>query len=344
VNTYKYLLLIVGFAENCIMILRALVLIVIISLGLLSAPQAADAQKAGKVYRIGWLGPTYGIYHEVFLKKLGRLGWVEGQDFIMEYRSVEGKFDRLAEHAAELVALEVDLILTTLTPSTHAAKNATSTIPIVFTIVEDPVGEGLVASLARPGGNLTGLSNNIIEIAGKVLQLLNEAVPGASRVAYLWNPDLDRIARLALEEIQTAANTLGVELQSVKVTNAGDFEPAFSSMVNEQAQALVVLAGPLMVENTTRIVDLSLKNRLPLMVNGSSTWVQSGALMSYTPPYSPQFRRAARLVDKIFKGGNPGEIPVELPKIYDFAINLKTARELGITIPQSLLWANKVIE
>jgi putative ABC transport system substrate-binding protein len=206
------------------------------------------------------------------------------------------------------------------------------------------VGDGFVASLARPGGNLTGLSNNTIEIAGKVLQLLNEAVPGASRVAYLWNPDLDRIARLALEEIQTAANTLGVELQSVKVTNAGDFEPAFSSMVNEQAQALVVLAGPLMVENTTRIVDLSLKNRLPLMVNGSSTWVQSGALMSYTPPYSPQFRRAARLVDKIFKGGNPGEIPVELPKIYDFAINLKTARELGITIPQSLLWANKVIE
>jgi putative ABC transport system substrate-binding protein len=326
------------------MILRAIVLLLVIPVGILSAPQAANAQKAGKVYRIGWLGPTYGIYHEVFLKKLGRLGWVEGQDFIMEYRSVEGKFDRLADHAAELVNLKVDVILTTLTPSTHAAKNATSTIPIVFTIVEDPVGEGFVASLARPGGNLTGLSNNIIEIAGKVLQLLNEAVPGASRVAYLWNPDLDRIARLALEEIQTAANTLGVELQSVKVTNAGDFEPAFSSMVNEQAQALVVLAGPLMVENTTRIVDLSLKNRLPLMVNGSSTWVQSGALMSYTPPYSPQFRRAARLVDKIFKGANPGEIPVELPKIYDFAINLKTARDLGITIPQSLLWANKVIE
>jgi putative ABC transport system substrate-binding protein len=326
------------------MILRAIVLLLVIPVGILSAPQAANAQKAGKVYRIGWLGPTYGIYHEVFLKKLGRLGWVEGQAFIMEYRSVKGKFDRLADHAAELVNLKVDVILTTLTPSTHAAKNATSTIPIVFTIVEDPVGEGFVASLARPGGNLTGLSNNIIEIAGKVLQLLNEAVPGASRVAYLWNPDLDRIARLALEEIQTAANTLGVELQSVKVTNAGDFEPAFSSMVNEQAQALVVLAGPLMVENTTRIVDLSLKNRLPLMVNGSSTWVQSGALMSYTPPYSPQFRRAARLVDKIFKGGNPGEIPVELPKIYDFAINLKTARELGITIPQSLLWANKVIE
>ena len=177
-----------------------------------------------------------------------------------------------------------------------------------------------------------------------MLQLLNEAVPGASRVAYLWNPDLDRIARLALAEIQTAANTLGVALQSVKVRNAKDFGPAFSEMVSGHAQALVVLAGPLMVENTLQIVDLSLKNRLPLMVNGSSTWVQSGALMSYTPLYSPQFRRAADLVDKIFKGGNPDEIPVELPKIYDFAINLKTARELGITIPQSLLWANKVIE
>jgi putative ABC transport system substrate-binding protein len=334
----------VSFFEYYIMILRAVVLIVIIPLGILSAPQAANAQKAGKVYRIGWLGPTYGIYHEVFLKKIRRLGWVEGQDFVMEYRSVEGKFDRLADHAAELVSLNVDVILTVLTPSTHAAKNATKTIPIVFTIVEDPVGDGFVASLARPGGNLTGLSNNIIEIAGKVLQLLNEAVPGASRIAYLWNPDLDRIARLALEEIQTAANTLGVELQSVKVRNAKDFEPAFSAMVSEQAQALVVLAGPLMVENTTQIVDLSLKNRLPLMVNGSSVWVQSGALMSYTPRYSPQFRRAAHLIDKMLKGSNPGEIPVELPKIYDFAINLKTARDLGIPIPQSLLWANKVIE
>jgi putative ABC transport system substrate-binding protein len=172
----------------------------------------------------------------------------------------------------------------------------------------------------------------------------NEAVPRASRVAYLWNPDTDRKASLALEKILNAANTLGVNLQSVKVSNAGDFGPAFSAMVSEQAQAIVILAGPLMVENTTRIVGLSLKNRLPRMVNGSSTWVQSGALMSYTPPYSLQFRRAAKLIDKILKGRNPDEIPVELPKIYDFAINLKTARQLGITIPQSLLWANKVIE
>jgi putative ABC transport system substrate-binding protein len=333
-----------GFIEKYLKNVRAIILSIIILPVLMLAPSVADAQKAGKICRIGWLGPTYGIHHKVFLRELNRLGWVEGQDFIIEYRSVEGKFDRLADHATELVNLKMDVILTTLTPSTHAAKNATATIPIVFTIVEDPVGDGFVASLARPGGNLTGLSNNIIEISGKVLQLLKEAVPGASRVAYLWNPDLDRIARLALNEMQTAANTLGVELQSFKVTNASDFEPAFSAMINEQAQALVVLAGPLMVENTTQIVELSLKNRIPLMVNGSSDWVQSGALMSYTPPSAPQFRRAAHLVVKIFNGGNPGEIPVELPKIYDFAINLKTARELGITIPQSLLWANKVIE
>jgi putative ABC transport system substrate-binding protein len=326
------------------MMKKTILLIVIISLGFYLLPLPAKAQTPGKVYRIGWLGPTYGIYHKVFLKKLGRLGWVEGQDFIMVYRSVEGKVDRLADHAAELVRLEVDVILTTLTPSTRAAKNATARIPIVFTIVDDPVGDGFVASLARPGGNLTGLSNNTIEIAGKVLQLLNEAVPRASRIAYLWNPDMDRKASLALEKILNAANTLGVELQSVKVSNAGDFGPAFSAMVSEQAQAVVMLAGPLMVENTTRIVALSLKNRLPLMVNGSSTWVQRGALMSYTPPYSPQFRRAAKLIDKILMGRNPGDIPVELPKIYDFAINLKTARQLGITIPQSLLWANKVIE
>ena len=319
-------------------------LILIMPMVMILAPQTVNAQRAGKVYRIGWLGPNYGIYHRVFLKEFRRLGWIEGQDFAMEYRSVEGKLDRLSEHANELVNLDVDVILAAQTPSTRAAKNATTTIPIVFTAVEDPVGDGFVASIARPGGNLTGMSNNIIEIAGKVLQLINEAVPGASRVAYLWNPDLDRIARLALEEIQIAANTLGVELQSVKVRNAEDFEPAFSAMVSGQAQALVVLAGPLMIENSAQIVDLSLKNRLPLMVNGSSSWVQSGALMSYTPPYSPQFRRAAHLVDKILKGGYPGEIPVELPKIYDFAINLKTARELGITIPQSLLWANKVIE
>ena len=327
-----------------LVIKNTILMIVIIALEFYLIPVPAFAQTPGKVYRIGWLGPTYGIYHEVFLKELDRLGWVEGQDFSIEYRSVEGKFDRLAEHAAELVRLKVDVILTPQTPSTLAASNATRNIPIVFTIVEDPVGDGFVASLARPGGNLTGMSNNIIEIAGKVLQLLNEAVPGASRIAYLWNPDMDRVARLALEEIQTAAHTLGVELQSVKVTKASDFETAFSAMISEQAQALVVLAGPLMIENTDQIVDLSLKNRLPLMVNGSSAWVQSGALMSYAPPYSPQFRRAAHLVDKILKGGNPGEIPVELPKIYDFAINLKTARELGITVPQSLLWANKVVE
>ena len=333
-----------GIVKKYIMILKVLVLIALIPLVLFPGPQSAKAQTQGKVYRIGWLGPTYGIYHKVFLKKLGSLGWVEGQDFIMEYRSVEGRLDRLAAHAGELVRLEVDVILTTLTPSTRAAKNATARIPIVFTIVDDPVGDGFVASLARPGGNLTGLSNNTIEIAGKVLQLLNEAVPRASRIAYLWNPGMDRKANLALERILNAANTLGVELQSVKVSNAKDFGPAFSAMISEQAQAVVVLAGPLMVENTTRIVGLSLKNRLPLMVNGSSTWVQSGALMSYTPPYSPQFRRAAKLIDKILKGRNPGEIPVELPKIYDFAINLKTARQLGITIPQSLLWANKVIE
>jgi putative ABC transport system substrate-binding protein len=334
----------VGIVKNYIMILKVLVLIALIPMGLFPGPQSAKAQSPGKVYRIGWLGPTYGIYHKVFLKKFGRLGWIEGQDFIMEYRSVEGKLDRLADHAAELVRLEVDVILTTLTPSTRAARDATTSIPIVFTIVDDPVGDGLVTSLARPGGNLTGLSNNTIEITGKVLQLLNEAVPRASRIAYLWNPGMDRKANLALEKILNAAATLGVNLQSVKVSNAGDFGPAFSAMVSEQAQAVVMLAGPLMVENTTRIVGLSLENRLPLMVNGSSAWVQRGALMSYTPPYSPQFRRAAKLIDKILKGRNPGDIPVELPKIYDFAINLKTARQLGITIPQSLLWANKVIE
>jgi len=326
------------------MMKKTILSIVIIALGFYANPISARAQTPGKVYRIGWLGPTYGIYHKVFLKKLGRLGWVEGKNFIMEYRSVEGKFDRLADNAAELVGLGVDVILTTLTPSTRAAMNATSTIPIVFTIVDDPIGDGFVHSLAQPGGNLTGLSNNTIEISGKVLQLLNEAVPRASRIAYMWTPAANRKTSVALEIMKNAADTLGLELQSVKVSKAEDFDPAFSAMLDEGAQAVVLLAGPLMVENIARIVKFSLKNRLPLMVNGSSNWVQSGALMSYTPPYSPQFSRAAKIIDKILKGRSPGDIPVELPKIYDFAINLKTARQLDVTIPQSLLWANKLIE
>ena len=323
---------------------RTIVLITFITLGVLSAAQSATAQNESKVYRIGWLGPTYGIYDKVFVKELRRIGWIEKRDFVIEYRSVNGTLDRLTDHAAELARIEVDIIVTALTPPTLAAKNATTTIPIIFTIVEDPVGEGFVASLARPGGNMTGLSSNIIEIAGKVLQLLNEAVPGVSRVAYLWNPDLNRIGRLALEEIQDAASTLGLTLQSFKVRSAQEFEPAFLTMAGKQAQALVVLAGPLMVAHTNQIVGLSLKNRLPLVVNGSSDWVQGGALMSYTPLHSSQFRRAAHIADKILTGTNPGDIPVELPKLYDFAINLNTARKLGITIPQSLLWANKVIE
>jgi putative ABC transport system substrate-binding protein len=322
-------------------------IISILATGFMTSPLPANAQKSGKVFRIGWLSP-FSVNSPAptnFLDEFRTLGWVEGKDFVLEYKQWK-KNEQRFELAAGLVRLKVDLIVTTLTTSTHAAKDATSTIPIVFIAVTDPVGDGFVTSITRPGGNVTGVCPNLIEISGKVLQLLTEAVPEASRFAFLRNAALGRIARLALEEMQAAAKILDVTLQSVEVREGKDFEPAFAAMVKERVRAVVVGGDQLTFANMPQIAELALENKLPTMVHGPSHHsVEKGALMSYAPLYGPQNRRAAHLVDKILKGSNPAELPVELPTHYEFAINLKTAKALGITIPPALLMrATKVIE
>jgi putative ABC transport system substrate-binding protein len=320
------------------------IIVLIVALGLLAAPLQAQERKPDKIARIGYLSP-YPIPDD-FRKEMRDLGWVEGQNMAIEYRSWAGKRKQLPDLATELVDIKVDIIFSVLTISTHAAKNATNAIPIIFNSVADPVGDGFVASFTQPGSNITGVCNNFIEISGKVLQLLTEAVPEASRVAYLWNPVHGRIVQLALEEMQAAANTLGVKLQSVEVREAKDFEPAFAAMVRERAQVLAVLGEQLTFANMPQIVELALKNKLPMMVHGpSSLSVEIGALMSYAPLYGPQFRRGAHQIDKILKGAKPADLPVELPTHYAFVINLKTAGALGLTIPQPLLMqATEVIE
>jgi len=339
--------------EATIMRLRIVELIftLLLVFGLLAVPLPTNAQKPGKVYRIGWLTAKRTDvfkkrpFFKAFMEELRDLGWVEGQNFVMEFRSAEANFERLPALAAELVRLKVDVIITLHTADTHAAKNATSSIPIVFTAVSDPLGDGFIKSHARPGGNLTGMNPDYIEIMGKVLQLLTEAVPEVSRIAYLWNPGYGKIALRALEKMRAAAKTLEVKIQSLKVRNPQDIEPAFSAMTREHADALFVLPGPLTNSNGKRIADLALAHRLPLANNGGGPWAARGALFGYAPSIVPLFRRAAHYVDRILKGATPAELPVEKPTHYDFVINLKTAKKLGITIPQSLLiQATEVIE
>jgi putative ABC transport system substrate-binding protein len=339
--------------EATIMRLRIVELIFtfILVLGLLAAPLPTDAQKPGKVYRIGWLTAKKSdvvkksSWFKAFMEELRDLGWVEGTNFVLEFRSAEANFARLPALAAELVRLKVDVIITLHTTDTHAAKNATTSIPIVFTIVSDPLGEGFIKSHARPGGNLTGTNPDYMEIMGKVLQLLTEAVPEVSRVAYLWNPGYGQVALRALKKMQAAAKTLEMKIQSVEVRNPQDIEPAFSAMTMEHADALFVLPGPLTNSNSKRIADLALRHRLPLANNGGRVWAARGALFGYAPSILPLFPRAAHYVDRILKGANPADLPVEKPTHYDFVINLKTAKALGITIPQSLLiQATDVIE
>jgi putative ABC transport system substrate-binding protein len=327
------------------------IIVLVVALGLLATPLPAAAQKADKVYRIGLLTAKKTDvvkkipWFKAFMGELRDLGWVEGKNFVMEFRSAEANFERLPALAAELVRLKVDVIITLHTVDTHAAKNATTSIPIVFTVVSDPLGDGFIKSHARPGGNLTGTNPDYIEIMGKVLQLLTEAVPEVSRVAYLWNPAHGQVALRGLEELQAAAKTLEVKIQSVEVRNPQDIEPAFSAMTREHADALFVLPGPLTNSNGKRIADLALAHRLPLGNNGGRSWAARGALFGYEPSIVPLLRRAAHYVDKILKGANPADLPVEKPTHYDFVINLKTAKALGLTIPQQLLMqATEVIE
>ena len=316
---------------------------------LLAAPLAAEAQQAEKIARIGWLGnspaasPHLG---DAFRQGLRDLGYVEGRNVAIDYRFAEGKLERLPALAADLVALKVDVILAATVLAAVAAKQAIKTIPIVFAAVADPVGSGLVTSLARPGGNVTGLSVLAPELIGKRLELLTQAVPGVSRVAVLWEPGSggERTDKDLLKRAEVAGQALGVRLQFVEARGQADFDRAFSDMTRAHAGALTLLPSPMFFNEGRRLVDLAAKHRLPAVYTGRE-FVDAGGLMAYGPSIADLYRRAATYVDKILKGAKPADLPVEQPTKFDFVINVKTAKALGLTIPPSLLGrADEVIQ
>jgi ABC-type uncharacterized transport system substrate-binding protein len=317
--------------------------------GLLAAPLAPEAQQATKVARIGYLGTNRAAnpnLHEAFRQGLRDLGYVEGRNLVIEYRDAEGKVERLPALAPELVALNVDVIVAPGTPQALAAKQATRTIPIVFTAAFDPVTDGLVTSLARPGANVTGLATLSPELAGKNLEQLKQAVPGVSRIAILWQPGGmgERTEKDMLKGVEVTARALGVRPQFVEARGPADFDRAFSEMTTARAGTLTVVGSSMFVSERRRLVDLAAKHRLPA-VYAQRAYVDVGGLMSYGPDVGDLFRRAATYVDKILKGANPGDLPVEQPTKFELIINLKTAKALGLTIPQALLQrADQVIE
>jgi putative tryptophan/tyrosine transport system substrate-binding protein len=307
--------------------------------GLLAAPLAADAQTAGKVYRIGVLEPTSMALNaanlEAFRQGLRELGYVEGRNMTIEYRSADGRSERFPDLAAELVRLKVDVILTRGTPAVIAAKNATGTIPVVMAASGDPVLSGVVASLARPGGNVTGLSAIVVEVSGKRLELLRQVIPGISRIAGLFNMSNPNDA-LQWKEAEIAASSLRVQLQLLDVRKPGDFARAFDAATKQRAGALVVGLDALTWANHRPIVDLAAKQRLPAIYGGRE-FVDAGGLIAYGVSYPHLYRRAATYVDKILKGAKPADLPVEQPTKLELVINLKTAKALALTIPPSLL-------
>ena len=268
---------------------------------------------------------------------------VEGKNISVEYRYAEGRNDRLVDLAADLVRLRVDVIVTAVTPDALAAKNATKTIPIVMAAVGDPVVTGLVDNLARPGGNVTGLSQMNPELAGKRLELLKEIVPKLTRVTVLCNPQ-DQMSTISWNELSSPARSLGVQLHSSEVRNAGDFEKAFEDATRSRAGALAIMPAPVFVTNLKRIADLATKSRLPSIFHVTE-FVDVGGMLAYGPNRSDLFRRAATYVDKILKGTKPQELPVEQAMKFELMINLKTAKQIGLTIPQSVLYrADRVIK
>ena len=317
--------------------------------GLLAAPLVAGAQQAtAKVPRIGFLqlDPDRNLHlREAFLQGLRDLGYVEGRNVVIDYRSAEGKLERLPALAAELVALKVDVIVTGGgTPTALAAKQATKTLPIVFSTATDPVTDGLVTSLAHPGGNVTGLSNLAPELVGKCLEQLKEAVPQVSLVAILWQPGAVGGRTNMLKPAEVAARALGVRVQFIEARGPADFDRAFSDMTRARAGALAVLGSAIFNSERRRLVDLAAKHRLPTVYT-SRDFVSAGGLMTYGVNLADLFRRAATYVDRILKGAKPADLPVEQPTKYELVINLKTAKALGLTIPLSLLQrADQVIE
>jgi putative ABC transport system substrate-binding protein len=309
-------------------------------------PVAARAQQAGKLPTIGFLvagTPTsHGQWVAAFVQRLRELGWIEGRTITIEYRWAEGRSERFAEIAAELVRRKVDVIVTSATEAIVAAKQATSVIPIVFAAAGDPVGTGLVASLARPGGNVTGLSIQQTDVAAKRLELLREVVPGLQRLA-IWANAGSPSNVVEMAEVAATARTLGLEVATPEIRRAEDIAFVFEALKG-RAEALYVCADPLATTNRTRINILAVGARLPTM-HGTRDMVEAGGLMSYGPNFPNQFRRAADYVDRILRGAKPAEIPVEQPTKFDLVINLTTAKALGLDVPPALLArADEVIE
>ncbi|HEV8719933.1 MAG TPA: ABC transporter substrate-binding protein [Candidatus Binatia bacterium] len=297
----------------------------------------ATAQQTKKVPRIGFLAATGSTTGRIdaFRQGLRELGYVEGKNIVIEWRFAEGKRERLAELAAELMRLKVDIIVTAGPTTTSAAKEATVTIPIVMGFDNDPVGSGFVASLARPGGNITGLSSLAPEISGKQLELLKEIVPRLSRVAVLGNSTNPGNAQ-ALRETELAAGALKVQLQYLDVLGPKDIETAFREASKGRADAVLALNSPVLNSHRTQVADVAIKNRLPAIYPWPEI-VEAGGLMTYGASYTDLFRRAATYVDKILKGAKPADLPVEQPKKFEFVINLKAAKQIGLTIPPSVL-------
>jgi ABC-type uncharacterized transport system substrate-binding protein len=320
--------------------------------GVLAAPLAADAQQPAKAARIGYLAPgslespESRVILEAFRQGLRERGYVEGQNIRIEYRAADGKMERIPRLATELVRLKVDLIVAASTPLVRALQHATTTIPIVASAMGDPVGDGLVASLARPGGNITGLTFLGPELVPKRLALLKEALPKVFRVAALWHPGAfsERTTGDMLKETEGAARALGVQLQLVSVRGVDELDRAFSTMTKEGADSLLVFPSPMLFNERRRIVDLAIRHRLPSMSNARE-FVELGGLISYGASITDLIRRAATYVDKILKGARPADLPVEQPAKFELVINLKTAIALGLTMPPSvLLRADEVIQ
>jgi len=306
-------------------------------------PLVTRAQHAGKMWRIGYITHVHSTAYDALFESLRELGYVEGQNIIIERRFAQGSAERFQQFAAEMVRLKADVIIVVTTPAALAAKNATTTIPIVIPTAIDPVGTGLITSLARPGGNITGGAILTAELAAKRLELLKEVVSGLSRAAVLWN-GANPANALAWRETQSAARALGVTLQSHEVRGPKDFEIAFAIMAEEHSDALFVLQDALTIQYRKEIVDFAIQKRLP-SVFATKEQVEAGGLMSYGPRIPEMMRRAAYQVDKILRGAQPADLPMEQPMTFELVINLKTARALGIEIPPRLLArADEVIE
>jgi putative ABC transport system substrate-binding protein len=316
--------------------------------GFLAAPLAAEAQQAGKVHRVGYLSAgslnSQAQLLQAFSRHLSDLGWIESQNLVLEQRFAEGRNDRLLALAAELVQQRMDLIVAVAEPAVLAAKNATSSVPIVMLFVGDPVGSKLVASLARPGGNVTGVTfTSTLTLLGKRLALLKEAVPHASRVAVLSNPANPSHAR-ELSEVEATARPLKLQLHRLDARSPEDFDRVFTTMVHERADGLLVLVDSMFGIHRTRLAELAAKHHLPMM-SGVREYVVAGGFMAYGVNLIDYVERAALYVDKILKGARPGDLPVDQPTKFELVINLKTAKALGLMIPPSLLQrADQVIE